>query len=54
MTSEPIDTETYIYTHDPELLTGEEWDFVSFQLSGKEKKWLDDGCDFTEIDDFHG
>ncbi|CAO3625701.1 unnamed protein product [Mucor hiemalis] len=48
-----IDTETYLYVGDTELLTGAEWDFSYFLSSGKEQKWLNDRCDFFEVDKLH-
>lgn len=50
---EMIDTEAYLYIGDQALLTGQEWDFNQFLTSGKEQKWLDDRCDFYEVDTFH-
>ncbi|KAI8077012.1 hypothetical protein BDF21DRAFT_421830 [Thamnidium elegans] len=50
---EVIDTEAYLYIGDQALLTGQEWDFDQFLTSGKEQKWLDDRCDFYEVDTFH-
>ncbi|KAG2201325.1 hypothetical protein INT47_001413 [Mucor saturninus] len=48
-----FDTNVYLYVGDMQLLTGTDWSFQQFLESGKEQKWLDDRCDFFDVDNFH-
>jgi hypothetical protein len=48
-----FDTEGYIWLGSLDQLTGTEWSFEYFTTSGKEQQWLDDRCDFYEVDSLH-
>ncbi|GAN03604.1 conserved hypothetical protein [Mucor ambiguus] len=48
-----IDTEVYIWIGDKKLLSEEEWSFDYFIASGKEQKWLDERCEFYDVDRLH-
>ncbi|KAL9542756.1 hypothetical protein MBANPS3_008444 [Mucor bainieri] len=48
-----IDTEVYIWIGDKGLLSKEEWSFDYFITSGKEQKWLDERCEFYDVDKLH-
>ncbi|CAO3632642.1 unnamed protein product [Mucor fragilis] len=48
-----IDTEIYIWIGDKQQLSGEEWSFEYFITSGKEQKWLDERCEFYDVDKLH-
>jgi len=47
------DTEVYIWIGDKKLLSGEEWSFDYFITSGKEQKWLNERCEFYNVDKLH-
>lgn len=48
-----IDTEAYLYIGEKEILTYQDWSFDYFLKSGKEQKWLDDRCEFYNVDGLH-
>ncbi|OAD07215.1 hypothetical protein MUCCIDRAFT_107815 [Mucor lusitanicus CBS 277.49] len=48
-----IDTEVYIWIGDKKLLSGQDWSFDYFITSGKEQKWLDERCEFYDVDRLH-
>ncbi|KAI8384099.1 hypothetical protein BD560DRAFT_384972 [Blakeslea trispora] len=45
-----VATEGYLYIGDTSLITGIEWDFQDFITSGREQSWLNDRCEFYQID----
>jgi hypothetical protein len=48
-----FDTEAYIWLGELDQLTGTEWSFEGFITSGREQRWLDERCDFYEVDKLH-
>ncbi|KAI9480613.1 MAG: hypothetical protein EXX96DRAFT_563501 [Benjaminiella poitrasii] len=46
-------TDAYVYIGNADLLTGTEWSFDYFLASGKEQKWLNDRCEFFDVDSLH-
>lgn len=48
-----IDTEVYIWIGNRDSLLGKEWSFDYFVSSGKEQKWLDERCEFYNVDNLH-
>lgn len=48
-----IDTEVYIWIGDRDSLLGKEWSFDYFVSSGKEQKWLNERCEFYNVDNLH-
>lgn len=48
-----VDTEAYLFIGDHTLLTGTDWDFEQFLESGREQAWLDERCDFYQVDAHH-
>ncbi|KAI8377170.1 hypothetical protein EDC96DRAFT_540767 [Choanephora cucurbitarum] len=45
-----VATEGYLYIGDVSLITGVEWDFHDFLTSGREQQWLNDRCEFYQVD----
>lgn len=48
-----INTGVYVWIGDKKMLSGEEWSFEYFISSGKEQKWLDERCEFYDVDKLH-